>query len=225
MITLPGNIYRYIYILLLGYLCTGCGIKDQLPINQQIKPPINQQIKLPINQQIKPLPQGPICRVALLPFLNESKFLTGDAIFSKVFAAQFQDAGNYFIIQEGDISKVYQQLHLLPGVAPTLEQLQIIADRVKAQILITGTIIEMRELPAEHNTINPTISVEVEIRDRHSGKILWSTLHKREGYYYNKAMHFGTIHSVTELSKQMTLEIINLWFNKGLNQCEASPQL
>jgi hypothetical protein len=208
MINLPGSIYRYFYIMFLGFLFTGCGINDQLPFNQQIKP----------------LPPGPICRVALLPFLNESEFPLGDTIFSKVFAAQFQDTGNFFLVQEGDISKVYQQLQLLPGVAPTLEQLQIIADRVKAQLLITGSIIEMRELPAEHNTINPTISVEVEIRDIRNGRVLWATLHKREGYYYNKTMHFGTIHSVTGLSRQMAVEIINLWFKKGLTQCEASPQ-
>jgi hypothetical protein len=209
MINLPVSIYHFFYIMLLGFLCTGCGINDPLPLNQQIKP----------------LPQGPVCRVALLPFLNESKFPAGDAIFSKVFAAQFQDAGNFFIIQEGDISKVYQQLQLLPGMAPTLEQLQIIADRVKAQLLITGSIIEMWEQPAEHNTINPRISVEVEIRDIRNGKILWATLHKREGYYYNKTMHFGTIHSVTGLSRQMAVEIINLWFKKGLSQCDTSPQL
>ena len=208
MINFPGSIYRYFYIMFLGFFCIGCGMKDPLPISMQVKP----------------LPPGPICRVALLPFLNESEFPAGDAIFSKIFASQFQDAGNFFTIQEGDISKVYQQLHLLPGVAPTFGQLQIIADRVKAQFLITGSIIEMQELPAEQNTINPTISVEVEIRDIRNGKILWATLHKRQGDYYNKTMHFGTIHSITGLSRQMAVEIINLWFKKGLNQCEASPQ-
>ncbi|MBW2466304.1 MAG: hypothetical protein JRF02_03305, partial [Deltaproteobacteria bacterium] len=109
-----------LFILLLGFLLSGCATQ------------------LPLHREQKPMPDGPICRVAVLPFLNDSDFPLGDAIIHKVFATEFQNAGNYLVIQEGDIHKVYQQLHLLPGMTPTLEQLQIISDRVNAQLLITG---------------------------------------------------------------------------------------
>ena len=212
MINHLGRKYRFLFIILFGFLGTGCGAL------------LSDTDHLPIHQQAKPLPQGPICRVAVLPFLNESDFPLGDAIFSKVFASQLQDSTNYFVIQEGDILKTYQQLHILPGEAPTLQQLHIIADRVNAQLLITGSVIEMRTQPAPNNTVNPMITVEIEILDGRSDRSLWTTLHKRDGFYYQKTMHFGIIHTITGLSKQMAVEIINLWHKKGLTQCYASPQ-
>ena len=180
--------------------------------------------QMPLYRQLAPLPADPVCRVAVLPFLNDSDFPLGDAIVSKVFTMQFQDSGNYLVIQEGDILKVYQQLHILPGVAPTLDQLQIIANRVNAQLLITGIILEMREDRGEHGTVNPMLIMDIQIRDGRSGETLWNTFHRRQGTDYKKTMHFGTIHTVTGLSRQMAEEIINLWFKKGLTQCDVSPQ-
>jgi hypothetical protein len=179
--------------------------------------------QLPLHRQMAPLPSDPVCRLAVLPFLNDSDFLLGDVIGTKVFAAQLQEVSNYMVIPEGDILKTYQQLQILPGATPSLEQLQIIADRINAQLLITGIILEMREDPGENHGVNPLIVEEIQIRDVRSGEILWKTFHRRRGSDYKKTMHFGTIHTVTGLSRKMAEEIINLWLQKGLTQCNVLP--
>jgi hypothetical protein len=115
-------------------------------------------------------------------------------------------------------------LRLLPGNAPSLEELRIVSDRVNAQILITGIILEMRESPGEHRTLNPMLVLELEIRDGRSGEVLWTAFHRRQGTDYKKVMHFGTIHTVAGLSRQVAEEIINLWYEKGLTQCNVSPR-
>ncbi len=139
----------------------------------------------------------------------------------KVFAAELQKAGGLTVIQEGDVVKVYQQLRILPGQAPTLEQFQVIADRVDAQLLLTGIVLEMREDPGEHQTVNPQLIMEVQLRDAGSGETLWTTFHRRRGTDYKKTMHFGTIHTVTGLCRQMAEEIFNLWNKKGFAQCNG----
>jgi hypothetical protein len=179
---------------------------------------------LPAFRQMSPLPPGPICRVAVLPFLNDTKYPLGDAIFQKVFAAEFQASGNYLVVQEGDIHKIYQQLHLLPGATPTPEQLRILANRVKAQLLITGTVVQMQENRVSFAGTDPLIAVDIQIRDGQSGDSMWTTYHRRQGTDYQKVMHFGTIHSIPGLSRQMAVEIINLWQRKGLPQCDVSSQ-
>ncbi len=204
--------YRHLFILLIGLLSNGCG--TILPGSAQ----------LPLHTQMKPLPPGPVCQIAVLPFLNDSEFPLADTIVNKVFTAQLQASGNYMIIQEGNILKAYQQLHILPGRAPNLEQLKIIANRVGAQLLITGIVLEAREDQGEHETVNPVLVMEIQIRDGRSGDILWTAFHRRQGTDYKKTMHFGTIHTVTGLSRQMAMEIINLWFKKGLTQCNVLPQ-
>ena len=198
--------YCNLFIMLFVLLSTGCARQ------------------LPFDQQMADLPTGPICRVAVLPFLNESDFPLADVIFSKVFAAQLQSASNYLLIQEGDILQAYRQLHILPMRKPSGEQFQIIASRVSAQLLITGTVLDMRENPAEHSTVNPLLIVDIQIIDGRSGEVLWTTFHQRHGSEYKKIMHIGTIHTVTGLSRQVADEIINIWFKKGLNQCNVLPQ-
>jgi hypothetical protein len=176
---------------------------------------------LPMHRQVGPLPTVPVCRVAVLPFLNDSEFPFGDALVQKVFSAQFQQMNDHRVIQEGEVAKVYQQLHLLPGAAPSLEQYRIIADRVGAQLLLTGIVLEMRETPGEHQTVNPQLILEIQLRDAWSGEVLWTTFHRREGTDYKKTMHFGTIHTVTGLCRQMAEEIFNLWRKKGFAQCNG----
>jgi hypothetical protein len=159
--------------------------------------------------------------VAVLPFVNDSGFPQAGTIINKVFMAELQQAGDFQLLQEGDILKTYQQLRIYSGTAPNLEQMKIVADRVNAQLLITGVVMEVREDPAPYNTINPKIVMEIEIRDGRNGETLWTAYHRRQGSDYTKTMHFGTIHSIAGLSRQMVIEIINLWFEKGLSQCNV----
>jgi len=180
---------------------------------------------VPLHREIKPLPQGPLCRVAVLPFLNDSGFPLADVLLQKVFAAQLLRSGDHLVIQEGEVVKAYQQLQLFPGVSPGLDQLKVIADRVNAQFLLTGIVLEMREDRSDHQTVNPLIILEVQLRDAKNGEILWTTFHRRKGTDYKKTMHFGTIHTVTGLSRQMAVEIINLFYEKGLQQCNELSQL
>lgn len=176
---------------------------------------------LPQHRQAAPLPQGAVCRVAVLPLINDSKFLAADAVIAKVLSARLQDRTDYLLAQDGDIYKAYRQLWLLPGMVPDLEQLQIIADRVDARMLVTGIVLEMREDRGDHGSVNPVIVLELQIRDGRSGEVLWTTFHRRQGIDYKKTMHFGTIHTITGLSRQMVDEIISLWLEKGLTLCNV----
>jgi len=186
-------------------LYTGCAFREQLPYHRVMSP----------------LMPGPVCRVAVLPFINDSDFPQASRIAKKIFMAQFRQAGNYQVLQEGDILKIYQQLGIYSRFAPTLEQMQIVADRVDAQLMVTGIIMEMRENPGRNKTINPKITMEIALRDGRNGEVLWTVFHSRKGSDYTKTMHFGTINSIAGLTRQMTEEIINLWYEKGLQQCNV----
>jgi len=195
----------FLPILLLA--CVGCS------------PLLSWSNRVPMHREVSPLSSGTGCRIAVLPFLNDSEYPQGGVLVQKVFAAQLLSSGEHLLTPEGDIVKTYQQLHLLPGATPTLEQLRIVADRVNAPLLLTGIVLEMREKRSEHQTVNPQLTMEVELRDSVSGEILWTTFHRRNGTDYTKTMHFGTLHTVTGLSRQMAEEIINLWYEKGFSQC------
>lgn len=193
--------------ILLLLACVGCS--PLLPWSDRV----------PMHREVSPLPPKSGCRIAVLPFLNDSEFPQGGLLAQKVFAAQLLSSGEHVLIPEGDIVKAYQQLHLLPGATPTLEQYRILADRINAPLLLTGILLEMREGRSEHKTVNPQLIMEVELRDPGSGEILWTMFHRRKGTDYKKTMHFGTLHTMTGLCRQMAEEIINLWHEKGFTQC------
>ncbi len=204
-----SKLLHSLLLLILAFAFSGCAAK---------------QGSFPYHTKIAPLPEGSICRVAVLPFVNEADFPLADSIAYKVFLTEFAGAGNYHLAQEGDVLKVYQHLRLLPGTSLNPEQLKLLGGRLGAQLLITGNVIETRENPGEHGSVNPVLALNIQIRDAGSGDVLWSTYHQRQGTDYRKAMHFGTIHTVTGLNQQVAREIINLWLRQGLKQCDVSSR-
>jgi hypothetical protein len=199
---------RLVAALLLLLLGSGCAFLDL------------SGERLPLHREVAPLPAETGCQIAVLPFLNDSDYPLGGLFMQKVFAAQLLSAGSYQLAPEGDIVKVYRQLRLLPGQEPTLEQLRIMADRLEAPLLLSGIVLNMEEGRGEHQTINPQLVLEVELRDPATGEIVWKTFHRRSGTDYKQTMHFGIVHSMTGLGAIMADEIINLWQEKGLPPCK-----
>jgi hypothetical protein len=183
------------------FVASGCGL-----------PPPNLQ-------QLAPIAQGSICRVAVLPFNNETSYSQGDIIMYRVFVAELSRRGKFMITPEGDVRKILHQMHTVPGEDFNIEQIRILADRLQVQLLITANIIEMDENVSSNST-NPTLAVIVRILDADSGRILWVTYHRRDGGQYRKVMHFGVVNTETELVRRVSHEIIESWFTVGgLPQC------
>jgi hypothetical protein len=110
---------------------------------------------------------------------------------------------------------------IYPGQAPHLDQLRVLSDRLNVDLLISGKIVELTEDRSSRET-PPMLALSLTLIDGTSGKILWTTYHKREGGYYRKVMHFGLINSLTALTQKMSQEIIDSWFRKGLKVCNQS---
>lgn len=162
---------------------------------------------------------GKICRVALLPFVNQSGYKQGEDIFGRVFASELTNSGNYQVAQEGDVRKFYQQMQLLPTRSPNVEQLRALADRLGAQVIISGTIVEMRDKGESGSVLDPSVAVIVRIIEGVSGRTLWATYNRREGIQYRKIMHFGLVNSVTLLTKHVSAEIVEAWQKEGFLKC------
>ncbi len=177
--------------------------------------------ELPLMREMNPLPSDNVCRVAVVPFVNQTEYPLGDLVVTKAFTARLLSSGKGGLIQEGDVLKVKQQMRLFPSQAPDIEQLQIIADRIGAQFLVTGVIKEMREDPLKQGVVNPKLFFEIQLRDGKTGDMLWNVVHRRQGLEYQKTMHFGTIYSMTGLARQMSEEIITLMNEKGFSLCNV----
>jgi TolB-like protein len=180
-------------------ILTGCGLQQ------------------PSLQKLSPLPAEGSCTIAVLPFYNDSAYPLGDLLVYRIFMAEMSRSGEFTISNEGDIRNIYRQMKMYPSRPLDYEQMMIVADRLGVQLIITGNILDM----AEENlgsSLNPVISLNLQIYDASSGRRLWTTYHGREGSQYRKVMHFGVINTISALARQVSKEIIELWNREGL-QC------
>jgi hypothetical protein len=121
-------------------------------------------------------------------------------------------------VPEGDIRRVFQQLRIVPGVQqPAYDHLQVIGDYLKADIMLSGTILQMKEVHSKDENI-PFMTVKLEILDAKSGSTLGSIYHARDGNQYRKIMHFGVTTTITQLATKISREIMEKLISKGLKE-------
>ena len=174
--------------------------------------------KVPNLVKYASLPDERICRIAVLPFVSETDYPLADTIAYRVFMGELVQTGRFDLAQEGDVREVFRHMRIWPDQQPHIEQIKILGDRLRVGLIITGTVVEMDEVPMA-NVVNPVIALSLRIVDPLSGETLWHTYHRREGEHYRKVMHFGVLNTVTSLVHQVSQEVLDLWFKKGLKGC------
>lgn len=161
---------------------------------------------------------GEICRIAVVPFSNQTKYNVAETMFSRVFVSELISGGNYLVAHEGDVRGILTQMHKLPGSTLSSEQIRGLADRLGVQVVITGAILEVRGKGASQRSA-PSLAVVVRILEASSGRTLWTTYGRAEGNESRIIMHFGVINSVSALAKKLSAEIIKVWRKEGFQKC------
>lgn len=198
MISCPRLKIASLLVCLVAFLGGSCSQKD------------------PRFEQIAPLPES-ICRIAVVPFVNRTEYLNGGILFYRVFVSEFSRFGDYQLVPEGDIRRVFRQLHIVPGVQqPEYDQLRVIGDYLNADIMLSGTILQMKEVFLGIDETIPYITVKLNLLDARSGRTLGSIYHARDGNQYRKVMHFGVTTTVTQLATKISREIVEKLISKGL---------
>ena len=100
----------------------------------------------PVILKMAPLPQdGNVCKIAVLPFANETLYPQADKVFGKVFISELIGTGDFLLSQEGDVRRTLKQMSIIPGHMPSVEQLRAVADRLGVQVVVFGTVVEMKD--------------------------------------------------------------------------------
>lgn len=162
-------------------------------------------------QRLASLQEKEIKRAAVLPFLNSSDFNQGGTVVQRIFTSELDKTGGITVSREGDVRSIYRELHIFPYQMPGIEQRRILASRLRADILISGTVKEMEE-NSSGSFLNPFLALELQVYDGESGRTMWTTHYQKEGRDYRKVLHFGLINTVSGLSRRMSKEILKEWF-------------
>ncbi|WP_158508714.1 hypothetical protein [Thermosulfidibacter takaii] len=174
--------------------------------------------KFPIVYKSQSLKKKRVCKLAVLPFYDETRYPMGGLFLYRIFIAKLVERNKYDVVTEGDVRRIMIQQKLLPGETPGLEFYLAIVENLGVDAVITGRVVEMEEVKEKHEVI-PKLAFWLEVRDARNGEVLWSTYHKRSGEYYRKIMHFGVIHTLTALAAKMFDEVLDEWEKEVLEEC------
>ena len=174
--------------------------------------------KYPRLEVIAPLPESPRCRVAILPFTYQGDYPRGENIFYKAFIAEMAAVPGFDVVAEGDVLQMYKQFRLFPKDQLNEEQMRILAQRLGAETLVLGDILRMNEFDSV-NEVSTELTLVLNLYAGASGKLLWSTYHKRRGDEYRNVLHYGRVNSMSGLARRMANEVITLWIENGMKQC------
>ncbi|MHB8810048.1 MAG: hypothetical protein ACYC9M_08550 [Desulfobulbaceae bacterium] len=174
--------------------------------------------KYPRLEVIAPLPDTSGCRVLILPFAYQGDFPRGENILYKAFIAEMAAVPGLDVVAEGDVLQMYKQFRLFPKDQPNEEQLRLLAQRLGAETLVLGDILHMTEVDAG-GEVSTELTLVLNLHAGDSGKLLWSTYHKRQGEDYRNVLHYGRVNTMSGLARRMANEIITVWLENGMKQC------
>lgn len=161
--------------------------------------------------------RGDICRIAVLPFSNQTDYKRIETVFGRIFVSELIEKGSYLVAHEGDVRRILTQMGMLVGSELSSEQIRGLADRLGAQVVISGSILETRDDMGLGS--DPSLAVVVRLLEASTGRTVWITYARSTGKDYRIVMHFGGANSLSALAKRISADIIDKWEKEGFKKC------
>jgi len=197
------NTRLFYFVLALGlvFACAGCAMQNGLQIHLAAK-----------------AEESNLCRVAVLPFANETGRNTAEIKAYRIFLGELVASGNYEVESEGEVYFFLNRNRLRSGDLLDSQLYTQLAEQLEVDAIVRGRVIAMEYRRGRDGEM-PFCDLQVDLISAEDGELLASAFHRRSGEEYQKLMHFGTIRTASGLMAQMSREIIKAWKQKGLSGC------
>lgn len=162
---------------------------------------------------------GKICRVAVLPFENLTREDQAGVIAQRIFHGALVNSGHFTVLPEGDISLFRLRHRLLPGEILEASHYADLRDKLQVDAVVEGRLTKFGMDISRGPDDVPVVAMQMKLYDVRRGQLVLSTMHHRWGDEYRKALHFGTVTTLTGLLDRMSDEIITDWIEKGVGNC------
>lgn len=166
-------------------------------------------------------PERPVCRVAILPFANESSDPGVSLLASRIFLNALTSSALFTMESEGEVQRFLVRKRLLATDFMTADTAlyRDFSRELHVDAVIRGKIIESGIQEYGPDGVIPSLSLQVEMVDAETGQLLISTFHHRRGDDYRKAMHLGVVRTRSGLMDRMAEEILTSWKKERVANC------
>lgn len=160
-----------------------------------------------------------VCKVAMLPFYNQSRYRLGDTLAYRVFMAELVTSGLFDVMLEGEVRTFFRENRQLPGTEMSRDVFTKMGETMNVDAIILGTVLVMEEGSEGSEMVVPSASLRLELIRVSDGRPLMVSYHRRSGEDFRKLMHIGVIQTMAGLVSQISKEVITEWKNSGLKGC------
>jgi hypothetical protein len=168
-----------------------------------------------------PKPQARLCRVALLPLLNESEDSTATALCYRTMLTELIAAPEVQISNPTDMQNILRRREIFPSsiYAAPPHVLQDIAAELDVDGYLRVKILAYEQRNVGRSGEVPHIALQLELLQT-DGSLVSQLFHARSGDEYRSLMHYGVIRTYTGLLARMMKEIIQQWDQQGQIGCD-----
>lgn len=168
-----------------------------------------------------PKPQTRLCRVALLPLLNESEDTSATSLCYRTMLTGLIAAPEVQISNPTDMKNILRRREIFPSTIYAAPP-HVLKD-IGAELSVDGYL-RVKILAYEQRNVGrsgkvPHIALQLELLQM-DGSLVSQLFHARSGDEYRSLMHYGVIRTYTGLLSRMMEEIIQRWDEQGQIGCD-----
>ncbi len=171
---------------------------------------------------VAPQLQPRLCRVALLPLLNETENSTAATLCYRTMVTELIAAPQMQVCNPADMRSVLRRSQTFPSeiYSAPASVFEGMAGELQVDGYIRGKVLTFTQEYADSNTKVPLITLQIELL-KVDGSLISQVFYSRRGDDYRSLMHYGVVYSYTELAARMTRELIAKWVEQGQVGCNS----
>lgn len=162
-----------------------------------------------------------ICRVVVLPFVDEANDPGIAQLSSRVFRNELINSGLLIVESEGAVRNfMAQKKMIIADFMETRTRLyREFGEQLNIDTVVRGVVLNSGMDRKGKDGAIPFIALKLEVINAQTGQLIMDTFHRRRGDDYRKLMHVGVIRTKTELMARVAEEIIQTWKENGVRNC------
>ncbi|MEJ2200969.1 MAG: hypothetical protein P8X63_08150 [Desulfuromonadaceae bacterium] len=161
-----------------------------------------------------------VCRVAILPFENQTDNLEAATLAYRIFYSEMIAADLVDVVSEGDVRLFLLRNRLRPGPVLDANHFEDLAKHLGVDAVVTGTLVEVGMDNRNGGEKIPFVALKLDMYDVQEGQRLLNTFHRRWGDDYRKTLHFGVVRTLSGVVAHLSEEILEDWREKGVGDCK-----
>lgn len=160
-----------------------------------------------------------ICRIAILPFVNESRKPEASMLVYRIFLNELVASGQFIVEPEGEVRLFLTRNRLFPQKLMDASIYAEFARQLQVDAVIRGKVLDYGMKEIQGSEIIPYLTLQVEMFEARTGRMLLNTFHRRNGDDYQTTLHFGTVKTMSGLVTRVAKEIYEDWLAKEMGGC------